>query len=66
MDVSPKVVAFSKALRMIDGCINRMHLNAAKRYIALFEQMYASNKERKDMQMVDVLEMKLRERRKLL
>ena len=66
MDLSPKVVAFSKALRLIDGCNRIVHFDAARRYIALFDKMYASDKARKDMQMVAVLKIKLKERMKLL
>ena len=44
MDLSPKVVAFSKALRLIDGCNRIVHFDAARRYIALFDKMYASDK----------------------
>lgn len=62
--MAPKVVAFSKALRLIDGCVKSIQLDAAKRYIDLFEKMFAID--RNSRQMVDVLNMKLRERRKLL
>tara|TARA_R100000951_G_scaffold112369_1_gene112611 strand:- start:741 stop:929 length:189 start_codon:yes stop_codon:yes gene_type:complete len=62
--MAPKVIAFSKALRLIDGCVKRIQLDAAKRYIDLFEKMFAID--RNSRQMVDILNMKLKERRKLL
>lgn len=64
MDISPKVVAFSKALRLIESCVKRTHLDAAKKYIDLFEGMYSID--RNSRQMVDVLNLKLKERKKLL
>jgi hypothetical protein len=66
MYLSPKVIAFSKALRLIDGCTSLMHFDAAGRYIELFGNMYVNYNVRKDKQLVEVLNMKLRERKRLL
>jgi len=64
MERSPKVVAFSKALRLIDSCVSYLHLIGAKRYVELFEKMYVID--RNSRQMVDILYMKIKERKKLL
>ena len=64
MERSPKVESFSKALRLIDGCESYLHLEGAKRYVDLFEKMYAVD--RNSRQMVDILHMKIKDRRKLM
>lgn len=64
MELSPKVVAFSKALRLVEGCTSREQLDAAGNYINLFDKLYGVD--RRSKQMTTVLELKLKERKKLL
>lgn len=64
MEATSRVNAFSKALRVIQSCINREQLKVAEKYVTLFEKMFPEG--RKAEQMSLVLYLKVKERKRLL
>lgn len=64
MEITNRVSAFSKALRVIQSCQNRQQLKAAEKYVTLFEKMFSEG--RKAEQMALVLYLKIKERKRLL